>query len=57
MKAFPPGVGNGIDPFIWRGAFGRAQFSTYGNPNFYADFLVIIFPILLTQFLRPGAGR
>ncbi|MBI3551258.1 MAG: tetratricopeptide repeat protein [Elusimicrobia bacterium] len=52
MKLFPPGVGNGIDPFIWRGAFGERIFSTYGNPNFYADFLVIIFPILLTQFLK-----
>ena len=50
--AFPPGVGKGIDPFVWRGAFGPRVFSTYGNPNFYGDFLVIIFPILLTQFLK-----
>jgi O-antigen ligase/tetratricopeptide (TPR) repeat protein len=49
---FPPGVGRGIDPFVWRGAFGTRVFSTYGNPNFYGDFLVIIFPILLTQFLK-----
>jgi len=49
---FPAGVGNGIDPFIWRGAFGPRVFSTYGNPNFFADFLVIIFPILLTQYLK-----
>ncbi len=49
---FPPGVGKGIDPFVWRGAFGPRVFSTYGNPNFYGDFLVIIFPILLTQFLK-----
>ncbi len=49
---FPPGVGNGIDPFVWRGAFGPRVFSTYGNPNFYGDFLVIIFPILLTQFIK-----
>jgi O-antigen ligase/tetratricopeptide (TPR) repeat protein len=49
---FPPGVGAGIDPFVWRGAFGTRVFSTYGNPNFYGDFLVIIFPILLTQFLK-----
>jgi len=49
---FPAGVGKGIDPFIWRGAFGPRVFSTYGNPNFYADFLVIIFPILLMQFLK-----
>jgi O-antigen ligase/tetratricopeptide (TPR) repeat protein len=49
---FPTGVGNGIDPFIWRGAFGDRIFSTYGNPNFFADFLVIVFPILLTQYLK-----
>jgi O-antigen ligase/tetratricopeptide (TPR) repeat protein len=50
--SFPPGVGRGIDPFVWRGAFGPRVFSTYGNPNFYGDFLVIIFPILLTQYLK-----
>jgi O-antigen ligase/tetratricopeptide (TPR) repeat protein len=49
---FPRGVGKGIDPFIWRGAFGLRVFSTYGNPNFFADFLVIVFPILLTQYLK-----
>jgi O-antigen ligase/tetratricopeptide (TPR) repeat protein len=49
---FPLGVGNGIDPFIWRRAFGERVFSTYGNPNFFADFLVIIFPILLTQYIK-----
>jgi O-antigen ligase/tetratricopeptide (TPR) repeat protein len=49
---FPPGVGRGIDPFIWRGAFGDRVFSTYGNPNFFADFLVILFPILVTQFMK-----
>ncbi len=49
---FPPGVGHGIDPFIWRMAFGDRVFSTYGNPNFFADFLVIIFPILLLRYLK-----
>ncbi|MDE2237170.1 MAG: tetratricopeptide repeat protein, partial [Elusimicrobia bacterium] len=52
MRLFPPGIGNGLDPFIWRGAFGQRVFSTYGNPNFFADFLVISFPILLTQYLK-----
>ena len=52
VRWFPAGVGRGIDPFVWRGAFGTRVFSTYGNPNFYGDFLVIIFPILLTQFLK-----
>ena len=50
--AFPRGVGRGIDPFVWRGAFGDRVFSTYGNPNFYGDFLVIMFPILLTQWFK-----
>lgn len=49
---FPQGVGKGIDPFIWRGAFGTRVFSTYGNPNFFADFLVITFPIILMQYLK-----
>lgn len=49
---FPRGPGKGIDPFVWRGAFGNRVFSTYGNPNFYGDFLVIVFPTLLTQYLK-----
>lgn len=49
---FPPGPGKGIDPFVWRGAFSDRVFSTYGNPNFYGDFLVIMFPILLTQWFK-----
>ncbi|OIO09349.1 MAG: hypothetical protein AUJ52_06640 [Elusimicrobia bacterium CG1_02_63_36] len=49
---FPRGVGNGPDPFIWRGAFGSRVFSTFGNPNFYADFLVLIFPVLICQYLK-----
>jgi|CXWL01.1.fsa_nt_gi putative inorganic carbon (HCO3(-)) transporter len=50
--AFPRGAGKGIDPFVWRGAFGDRVFSTYGNPNFYGDFLVIMFPILLMQWFK-----
>lgn len=49
---FPRGPGKGIDPFVWRGAFGERVFSTYGNPNFYGDFLVIVFPTLLMQYLK-----
>lgn len=51
-KWFPRGVGKGIDPFVWRGAFGDRVFSTYGNPNFYGDFLVIVFPTILMQYLK-----
>lgn len=49
---FPRGIDKGIDPFIWRGAFGERIFSTYGNPNFFADFLVITFPIILMQWFK-----
>ncbi|OGR41385.1 MAG: hypothetical protein A2X35_10260 [Elusimicrobia bacterium GWA2_61_42] len=50
---FPPKEqGPGLDPFIWRGAFGRRVFSTYGNPNFFGNFLVLIFPIALMQYLK-----
>ncbi|NLI09899.1 MAG: tetratricopeptide repeat protein [Elusimicrobia bacterium] len=48
----PPREGSGIDPFIWRWAFGQRVFSTYGNPNFFGNFLVLIFPILLSQYLK-----
>jgi len=54
---FPPGIGNGPDPFIWRGAFGQRVFSTFGNPNFYADFLVLIFPVLVCQYLKNRDGK
>ncbi|HAH07928.1 MAG TPA: hypothetical protein DCM05_15625 [Elusimicrobia bacterium] len=52
VSFFPPGPGKGPDPFIWRGAFGDRVFSTFGNPNFFADYLVIMFPILVTQYLK-----
>ncbi|PCI36633.1 MAG: hypothetical protein COB53_08865 [Elusimicrobia bacterium] len=52
INFFPRGVGKGPDPFIWRGAFGPRVFSTFGNPNFYADFLVLIFPVLVCQYLK-----
>ncbi|OIO75809.1 MAG: hypothetical protein AUJ85_02080 [Elusimicrobia bacterium CG1_02_37_114] len=45
-------LGQGLDPFIWRLAFGNRIFSTFGNPNFYGDFLVVIAPIILAMFLR-----
>ncbi|MFH1259838.1 MAG: tetratricopeptide repeat protein [Elusimicrobiota bacterium] len=42
--------GLGLDPFVWRGAFGGRIFSTFGNPNFFADFLVAISPLILVLF-------
>jgi tetratricopeptide (TPR) repeat protein/O-antigen ligase len=46
---------NGIDPFIWRQAFQHRVFSTFGNPNFYGNFLVILTPLILASILR-GKG-
>ncbi|MBK9058086.1 MAG: O-antigen ligase family protein [Elusimicrobia bacterium] len=54
-RLFPPGMGGvGLDPFIWRQAFSQRVFSSFGNPNFYGNFLVIITPILLTLYFRSG---
>jgi len=39
-----------MDPFIWRQAFGDRIFSTFGNPNFFAAFLVLVTPLVLTFF-------
>ncbi|HMU75157.1 MAG TPA: hypothetical protein PKD69_05255, partial [Elusimicrobiota bacterium] len=42
-RLFPPGAGGvGLDPFIWRQAFGWRVFSSFGNPNFYGNFLVYL---------------
>jgi tetratricopeptide (TPR) repeat protein len=51
-KFFPPNPEPGLDPFIWRQAFGPRIFSTFGNPNFFGDFLVVMSPITLALFLR-----
>lgn len=50
-KFFLPNPEPGIDPFIWRQAFGSRIFSTFGNPNFYGDFLVAMGPICLSLFI------
>lgn len=49
---FPKNPEPGLDPFIWRGAFGPRIFSTFGNPNFYGDFLVVMGPIVLAELIR-----
>lgn len=52
-RFFPPkDQGPGLDPFIWRWAFGPRVFSTYGNPNFFGNFLVLILPIIVSQWLK-----
>lgn len=45
---------SGLDPFIWRQAFSLRVFSSFGNPNFYGNFLVIITPILIALYFRNG---
>ena len=46
-RLFPPGAPElGLDKFVWRRAFGERVFSTFGNPNFYSNFLVIMIPVL-----------
>lgn len=52
VNFFPPNPEPGLDPFIWRGAFGKRVFSTFGNPNFFGDFLVVMSPITLAAFMR-----
>ena len=42
----------GIDPFVWRQAFAARVFSTFGNPNFFGNFLVILAPITLALLLK-----
>jgi putative inorganic carbon (HCO3(-)) transporter len=37
----------GLDPFVWRQAFGNRIMSTFGNPNFFGDFLIVMNPIVL----------
>src|SRR5262249_41442355 len=45
------------DPFIWRQAFGKKLFSTFGNPNFFGNFLVILTPITLALLLKKNADK
>jgi len=56
-RLFPPGQPGQVptlDPFVWRHAFGLRPFSSFGNPNFYGNFLVIITPIVMALYLRGG---
>ncbi|MFH1378741.1 MAG: O-antigen ligase family protein, partial [bacterium] len=49
---FPKPPNPGIDPYVWRQAFGSRIFSTHGNPNFLGNFLVILTPIILSLILK-----
>jgi len=37
----------GLDPFIWKGAFGENVFSTIGNPDYLAAYLAVSAPFAL----------
>jgi tetratricopeptide (TPR) repeat protein/O-antigen ligase len=54
---FFPSPTPGIDPFIWRQAFGDRIFSTFGNPNFFGNFLVIVTPITLALLLKRNRDK
>lgn len=41
----------GLDPFVWKGAFGAQAFSTLGNPWLFAFFLAVAVPLALTLAL------
>ena len=47
----------GADIMPWRGFFGARVFSTHANPNFFADFVVFSFFIVLAECLRTRAKR
>ncbi len=51
-RYFPRPPEKGLDPFVWRWAFGERIFSTFGNPNFFGDFLIVMNPIVLALFFR-----
>ncbi|MFC2061958.1 tetratricopeptide repeat protein [Elusimicrobiota bacterium] len=41
----------GLDWHIWKGAFGQRVFSTFGNPNFFAAWIVLILPLVFAKIL------
>ncbi|MDR1926106.1 MAG: O-antigen ligase family protein, partial [Endomicrobium sp.] len=48
---FFPISSRGLDPFVWRQAFGNRIMSTFGNPNFFGDFLIVMSPLILSLFI------
>ncbi|MEK7720900.1 MAG: O-antigen ligase family protein, partial [Elusimicrobiota bacterium] len=36
---------SGLDPFLWKGAFGARVFSTLANPGFFAGYLLLCGPL------------
>jgi putative inorganic carbon (HCO3(-)) transporter len=49
---FPKNIfSSGLDPFTWRQAFGERIMSSFGNPNFFGDFLIVMSSITLALFM------
>lgn len=42
----------GADIMPWRGFFAKRVFSTHANPNFFGDFIVFSFFIILVRYLQ-----
>ncbi|MDR1124196.1 MAG: O-antigen ligase family protein [Elusimicrobiota bacterium] len=42
----------GADPLFWTDFFGRRIFSTFSNPNFFADFCLFALVIITARFLQ-----
>ncbi|MDR3195449.1 MAG: O-antigen ligase family protein [Endomicrobium sp.] len=42
---------SGLDPFAWRQAFYDRIMSSFGNPNFFGDFLIVMSSITLALFV------
>jgi tetratricopeptide (TPR) repeat protein len=57
IEFYPHQALPGIDPFVWRQAFDKKPFSTFGNPNFFGNFLVILTPITLALLLKRNSER
>ncbi len=42
---------SGVDPLFWTDFFGKRVFSTIANPNFFADFCLFTFILILARWL------
>jgi len=42
----------GIDFINWKSDYGRRPHSSFGNPNFYAGYIVLIIPLTIMKFIE-----
>ena len=47
----------GADPLFWSAFFGRRIFSTFANPNFYANFCLFAIIIITARFLQTRSKK